>query len=120
MSPKASLDTLKNRADFLAAASSGKKWVARGFIMQIGKLPAKCELGALRYGLTASAKIGNAVVRNRARRRLRALVREILVPHADTAISYVLIARAATGACPHDELCKELIKALKRFKLWKE
>ena len=68
---------LRKRADFLAAAPSGKKWVAPGLIVQMGASRRE-DSRTIRYGLTASGKIGSAVVRNRARRRLRALAVEIL------------------------------------------
>ena len=48
---------------------------------------------AVRVGFTASKKIGNAVLRNRAKRRLRALVREVLPPLANPGWDYVLVAR---------------------------
>ena len=70
------LEILRKRAEFLAVASSGKKWVAPGFILQIG--PARTSDEAIHYGLTASRKVGNAVTRNRSRRRLRALATEIM------------------------------------------
>src|SRR5271170_6116071 len=87
---------LKRRPEFLAVAAQGKKWVAPGLILQIGPARSKETISPIRYGLTASGKVGGAVVRNRARRRLRALVREIMPLHAAPAYDYVLIARAAT------------------------
>ncbi len=57
----------------------------------------KLETLPIRYGLTASRKVGNAVTRNRARRRLRVLAHDILPRHAAPGYDYVLIARAATA-----------------------
>lgn len=110
------IGTLKKRAEFLAAASSGKKWVVRNVIMQIGKPSSDNQV---RFGLTASGKIGNAVVRNRARRRLRALAHEIISAHALPA-DYVLIARKDTPTCKYSDLRQDLINGLKRLKAWKE
>ena len=111
------LQVLRKRAEFLATASSGKRWVAPGFILQIGaEHPAT---PTVRYGLTASRKVGNAVTRNRARRRLRALAAEILC-HASPEHDYVLIARTTTPACGFDVLRQDLIKGLKRMKMWKD
>ena len=117
MKAGAAICTLKKRAEFLAAASSGKKWVVRNFIMQIGKSPDNKQV---RFGLTASGKIGNAVVRNRARRRLRALANEILAVHALPEFDYVLIARKDTATCKYDDLRQDMINGLKRLKAWKE
>jgi len=111
------LVTIRKRAEFLAVAASGKKWVAPDFILQIGD--AHPASSSIRYGLTASKKIGNAVKRNRARRRLRALAAEI-IPYAKPEHDYVLIARATTPDCPFDDLRQDLIKGLKRMKVWHE
>ena len=110
------LEVLRKRAEFLAVASSGKKWVAPHFILQIGD--AHPPTSSIRYGLTASKKIGNAVTRNRARRRLRAIAAEIM-PNAAPEYDYVLIARATTPTCEFDALRQDLIKGLKRMKVWR-
>jgi len=49
--------------------------------------------GPFRYGITASRKVGGAVERNRAKRRIRALTREVLPLHGQPGMDYVLIAR---------------------------
>ena len=115
MLPK--IQVLRKRAEFLAVASNGKKWVAPGFILQIGAPHSPTP--DIHYGLTASRKIGNAVIRNRARRRLRALVAEIM-PHASPEHNYVLIARLNTPTCDFDGLRQDLIKGLKRMKIWQD
>jgi ribonuclease P protein component len=107
------LSVLKKRAEFLAIAAHGKKWVAPGFILQYAPAPATSS-PAIRYGLTASGKVGNAVVRNRCRRRLRALVHDIFPRHALPAYSYVLIARAATATNEYAALKKDLLWTLKK------
>lgn len=111
------LTVLRRRSEFLAVANTGKKWVAPGVILQLG--PPKTD-ALLRYGLTATTKIGNAVIRNRARRRLRALAFEILPPHASALHDYVLIARATTITRDHADLKKDLITALKKLGVWQE
>ena len=114
------ITTLKKRSDFLAAAASGRKWVAPGFILQIGKPSETASSSPVRFGLTASAKVGNAVARNRARRRLRALAHEILAAHADPACAYVLVARKdATASRAYAAMRDDMEKALRRFGLWR-
>lgn len=82
--------TLQKRADFLRAASARRQGTG-GFLLQAR---ARDDGSAqVRIGFTASKKIGNAVLRNRAKRRLRALAREILPPLAKPGWDYVLVAR---------------------------
>jgi ribonuclease P protein component len=69
---------------------------------------------AARVGFTASRKVGNAVTRNRAKRRLRALAREVLAGAARPGADYVLIARAGTVERPYAALVRDLETALRR------
>src|SRR5262249_45255473 len=65
---------LKRRPDFLRVAAGRRRWVAPGLILQaLGRSAdgSTADDGPARVGFTASAKVGGAVVRNRARRRLR-------------------------------------------------
>ena len=115
---------LRHRREFLAVAQNGKKWAAPGLILQMGA-PRKDESlppvrQEIRYGLTASAKIGGAVVRNRARRRLRALAAEILPLHATPGYDYVLIARASSQRLPFGVLLSDLFAALYKLGAWRE
>ena len=81
--------TLRLRADYLLAAQ-GRKAGTGGFLLQ-----ARARGDALgpRFGFTASKKIGNAVFRNRAKRRMRALAHEVLRPLARAGWDYVLVAK---------------------------
>ncbi len=100
--PRALPPSLPKRADFLRAASRGRKIARPGVVMQILKTGTGEHL---RLGLTASRKVGNAVERNRARRRLRAAFRLELAargPIASTDI--VLIARKDSATVPFAQL----------------
>lgn len=68
----------------------------------------------IRVGFTASRRVGNAVCRNRVRRRLKAAVREVLVGHAKPDRDYVIIGRAATLKRPYAALLCDLETALQR------
>lgn len=68
----------------------------------------------IRFGLTVTKKVGNAVVRNRVRRRLRALALAGLPGAGKPGFDYVLIGRVATISRPHAALVKDLETALKR------
>lgn len=119
---------LKARRDFLRVAATRKKWVTPGFIIQMAPRDdrAGCEAVAgaddasetclPRVGFTTSKKVGKAVIRNRARRRLRAVADEGLPAWADPSYDYVLIGRAeATVSLPFDQMLHDLRWALKRL-----
>lgn len=74
--------------------------------------------GPLRVGFTATKKIGNAVVRNRAKRRLRALVDTVIIPHADKHYDYVLIARHHTATRPWQQLQNDVKHVLQDLNLY--
>ena len=101
--------SVPKRQDFLKARSQGQKAVARGLVIQA----IRRENGIWRVGLTASKKIGNAVCRNRARRRMRALARQHLVTMARPGVDYVLIARHDTISCDWQDLVIGLEKAVR-------
>lgn len=113
MSPK-QLGRLKRRAEFLAVAGLGKKWVTPGMIIQIMPRPDFPE-HSYRYGLTASRKVGGAVQRNRARRRLRALAEHFLPLCALPSADFVLIARPETVGRDFSALQADIQLALSKL-----
>lgn len=108
--PPLPLLTLKQRAAFLACASSGYKCATKGLVLQMRPRPDS----AIAFGLTASKRVGNAVCRNRAKRRLRALAHEVL-PDALPA-DYVLIAKTETLTRDYTLLRGDLLYALKKIR----
>lgn len=102
---------LTQRRDFVAASKVGLKGVASSLIVQIVR---RGDGLAPRYGITASKKIGNAVIRNRAKRRLREVVRLILSEQAELGADYVLIARHNTVSVDWAQLTADFTKALGR------
>ena len=110
------LDRLKKRADFLRVAGLRRKWAAPGLILQAAPGPAAGDdqADSLRVGFTVSKKVGNAVCRNRARRRLRAAVAELFPDRAAPGLDYVVIGRRETLERSYSLLLQDLTVALKR------
>jgi ribonuclease P protein component len=109
--PAVSFCVLAKRADFLKAASARRQGVG-GLLLQ-GRDRADGS-PTVRIGFTASKKIGNAVLRNRAKRRLRALAHEELRPVARPGWDYVLVARPTeTVTRAYVDLKTDLAEALR-------
>lgn len=115
---------LTRRPEFLAVAGSRRKWATPGLILQARahdeRQHPRPNEPTVRVGFTASKKVGGAVDRNRARRRLRAAVAEVLAPHAATGHDFVLVARGETVRRAWPELKKDLATALKRLNAWRD
>lgn len=133
----AAVGRLKRRPEFLRVAGARRKWVTPGLILQTARQAGRssrsksgCEdarpssdsgreaddpRDEIRVGFTASRKVGNAVARNRARRRLRAAVAEVMPCHAKRGQDYVVIARAGTLTRPFDALVADLVAGLRRL-----
>lgn len=106
------LEGLKTRADFLRA-QKGRRHHAAGLILETCATPEKsAKPGTLRWGVTASRKIGGAVERNRAKRRLREVARTRLPLSGQPMRDYVLVARRATLSRDFPALLEDLAKAL--------
>src|SRR6186997_246011 len=109
------LVTLKIRADFLRVAAGRRRAARPGLVLQAAPRPSAAAVGeCVRVGFTASRKVGNAVVRNRAKRRLRAAAGELVARDGRPGTDYVLIARAGTGERRYADLLADLASALRQ------
>ena len=117
---------LTKRPEYLRVAAARRKWVTPGMVVQAlphaqsetapaGTDP-KAEGGVCaRLGITVSRKVGKSVQRNRARRRLRAVAREVLPQEAAPGTDYVLIGRAGTLTRSYADLQSDLRTAVRRL-----
>lgn len=105
---------IRKRPDFLAA-NRGKRFVTPGFVLLVHKRrqdhPVSPE--TIRYGITVTKKIGNAVIRNRMKRRFRALVANSLAEHGLVGADHILIGRKQNQEPDFAIMQRELVKGLR-------
>ena len=106
----AAVQMIRSSADFARAARLGRKWSGALFTMQ--KYDRSDDL-PMRLGLTASRKVGNAIIRNRAKRRLKEAVRLLIKNHPRHGCDLVLIARTAVARVPFAQIQDDLARGLK-------
>ena len=113
---------LKIRSDFLRVQRTERKWVTPGLILQARSHDSgersNGATSAIRVGFTVSRRVGNSVVRNRVKRRLRAAADRVLTEHAMDHHDYVLIGRAATARREYAALLDDLETSLKKLDLF--
>ena len=102
---------LRRRGEFLAAAR-GRRVASEAFVLQCVPRREPERTATVGIGLTVTRKIGNAVVRNRARRRLREALRLVLPGPAQPGSDYVVVARPGALTRPFAQLQDDLTGAL--------
>lgn len=106
------IETLRKRADFVAIAKTGSRGIAHSVTIQARIAPP--EQATTRLGFTATKKYGNAVERNRAKRRLRHAIRAVLTEKPITPHDLVLIAREALPKRDYATLLQDLRYCLRK------
>jgi len=109
---KQSLARITKRPEYLAVAGTRRKWVTPAFILQA---QAGTSDSPPKVGFTASKKVGKAVIRNRARRRLKEAARSVFPEHGAKGWCYVLIGRQAAVSYPFEKLCADMRWALAKL-----
>ena len=104
---------LKKRASFLRVRK-GNAWRSGALVLQARRRPCGCDVqkNAARFGFTATKRLGPAVIRNRARRRLKETVRLAAPARARPGYDYVVIARQGALTRSFAKLQNDLCRAL--------
>ena len=111
--PAVSVCVLTKRADFVRA-SNARRQGTLGIHLQ-GRKRTEGEAEGIRVGFTCSKKVGNAVARNRAKRRLREVARIVLSEMGRDGWDYVLVGRKeSTASLPFDTLVADMRRAMKK------
>jgi ribonuclease P protein component len=113
------LARLKKRGEFLRVASARRKFVTPSLILQArphDESDAE-DMASIRVGFTVSRRVGNAVVRNRVRRRLRAAAEEIMPEFAAANSDFVIIGRPAAQKQKYTSLTGHLKSALAKYEM---
>lgn len=106
------IDRLKKRSDFLCVQQKGRKWVAKGMVVELADNNGQ----GLRCGLTVSKRVSKlAVLRNRAKRRLKSVSYDVLVDYQGQNFDVVLIARHGTMERSYHDLQNDLRWCLKKM-----
>jgi len=100
---------LKRRVEFVRVAAQGRKAAVHGLVLQA---MLREDVSPARIGFTVTKKVGNAVVRNRTRRRLKEAARLLLRQRSVTGVDLVVIGRDATRSRPFGDLMNDLDRAL--------
>jgi ribonuclease P protein component len=113
---------LKQRREFLRVAAARHKWAAPGLVLQARRheKTGESNAGGFCIGFTVSRKVGGAVQRNRARRRLKAAAEDVMPQHARRGHDFVLIGRRATLKRAFPALIRDLESALRKLDAYDE
>ena len=114
------IKSLKKRADFVILSKEGLSSPQKGLVLQAKCYNKDSKNKFIRFGITATKKIGNAVIRNKCKRKLRVLAKDILSKYAKKNSDYVLIARNTTYNRNISLLKTDLLNALKETKYIKK
>ncbi len=103
---------ITKRADFLSA-NRGKRFATSGFVLLVYER--NDDNPAIRLGITITKKVGNAVIRNRMRRRFRALMREMLDANGKAGADHILIGRGSGIEMDFDRLRSDMQRGLNKL-----
>ena len=104
---------LRKSRDFEAARRDGKSWADRRLVLVARHTGAQ----RTRFGFSVSKRVGNAVVRNRIKRRLKEAARAELLPQLESGWDFVVIARKYAARADYHRLNRSMLRLFRRAKL---
>ena len=104
---------LRKSRDFTAARREGRSWADRRLVLVARRTDAE----HCRFGFSVSKRVGNAVVRNRIKRRLKETARVEILPHMESGWDFVVIARTDAAYADSRRLNRSLLRLFRRSKL---
>ncbi len=115
------IDRLKKRSDFLWVQSNGRKWIAKGIIVEIADNTERKENLGIRFGLTVSKRVSKlAVKRNLIKRQLRAIALEVLPNYAAQNLDIVIVGRYGALTRDFAALKNDLIWCLEKMEIHRD
>lgn len=107
---------LKKRQDFVHLNHNGRKFITKGFVLlALSRGENNPFSDIIRVGFTTTKKLGKAVIRNRIRRRLRAVAQKVFPTSGQKTYDYILIGRMTTNDCSFERLVNDLNFALEHI-----
>ena len=107
---------LRKSKDFAAVRHEGKSWADRMLVL----VARRTDSERCRFGFSVSKRVGNAVVRNRVKRRLKEVARVELLPRIECGWDFVVIARKDAADANYHHLNRSLLRLFRRGKLLDE
>ncbi len=109
-----SIDRLRKRSDFLCVQREGRKWISKGMIVEV----CENENKGIRVGITVSKKVNKlAVLRNRLKRRLKAVSLDVLPHYHQQNFDIVLVGRVMAQDRTYEDLQNDLRWCLKKMNI---
>ena len=115
----ARLGRLRYRSEFLRVAAARRRYATSGIVVQVLSHTSPSDQCKVRVGYTVTKRVGNAVVRNYVRRRLRGIANSVLPNYAMPGHDFVILGQPDAAIRPYASLVDDLDTALRKLNVWR-